>query len=171
MLWGIPFSIFGSIFGAIMGFIAKASAMRNEVVASERKHQLDAMVAVSVANSQAVEDEVKLLQAKADYEKAVHKSDPHRSMARRAIAYILVIAITVVIPALIILFPDLQWFEIHTWRSNGFFGIGARQVTEVITATGLPLLWLDGLLTFVATVTGFYFGGSAAKFTNPYTKR
>ena len=77
MLWGIPFSIFGSIFGAIMGFIAKASAMRNEVVASERKHQLDAMVAVSVANSQAVEDEVKLLQAKADYEKAVHKSDPH----------------------------------------------------------------------------------------------
>ena len=127
MLWGIPFSIFGSIFGAIMGFVAKASAMRNEVVASERKHQLDAMVAVSTANSQAAEDQIKLLKAKADYEKAVHESDPHRSIARRVIAYILVIGITVIIPGLIIFFPEIQWFEIHTWRSSGFFGIGAEK--------------------------------------------
>ena len=171
MLFGIPFSLIGSAFGAIMGFIAKAHAMRKEIVASERKHQLDALVSVSKANSQAVNDEIKLLKAKGEYEQIVHKSDPHRSIARRVIAYVLVGTVAIVIPVIILISPELQWFDIHTWRNNGFFGIGAREVVEVVNAYGLPLVWLDGLLTFVSTITGFYFGGSAAKFSNPYTKR
>ena len=171
MLFGIPFSLISSAFGAITGFIAKRMAMNAEVVASERKHQLEAMVAVAQSNKMAVEDEVSLLKAKAEYEMAVHEADPHRSLARRVIAYGLVATIAIVIPLLIILFPQLQWFEIHTWTNRGFFGIGAREVVDVVIAKGLPLVWLDGLLTFVSTIVGFYFGGSAAKFSNPYTRK
>ena len=129
---------------------------------------MDSLVAITKANSKAAEDEIKLLEARAKYENAVAAADPHRSIARRMIAYLLVGTIAVVIPALIILFPQLQWFEIHTWTDNGFFGLGAKEIVEVVAAQGLPLVWLDGLLTFVATTVGFYFGNSSARFTNPY---
>lgn len=170
MLFGIPFSLIGSIFGAITGFIAKRSAMTAELQAAERKFQLEAMVAVQQANSAAINDEIKLLEAKAKYEEVVAKADPHRSTARRMIAYLLVLAV-VAFPALVLFQPELQWFSIESVTKPGFLGFGRRTVVEVITAVGLPLVWLDGLLTFVSTVVGFYFGGSAAKFNNPYTKR
>ncbi len=170
MLFGIPFSLIGSAFGALTGWLTKRSAMNAEMVAAERKYQLDAMVAVTKANTSAVKDEIALLEAKSKFEKAASEADPHRSVARRVIAYVLVFAIAFMIPGMI-LFGDITWFAIETWSTSGFFGIGAREVFEVVQATGVPLLWLDGLLTLVSTIVGFYFGGSAAKYSNPYTKR
>ena len=144
--------------------------MQAEVVASERKHQLDALTAVAKANRSGVKDEIRLLKARGQYEKDLAKADPHRSTARRIIAYVLIFAIAFVVPGMV-LFGDLQWFHLHEWTNNGFFGIGRREVVDVVQAVGLPLIWLDGLLTFVSTIVGFYFGGSAAKFNNPYTQK
>ena len=170
MLFGIPFSLIGGAFGALTGWLTKKSAMTAELQASERKHQLDAMLKVSNANSSGVRDEIRLLKAKAEFEKTLSEADPHRSVARRVIAYIMVGVIAFIIPGLVLV-GDLQWFQFHTWTTPGLFGFFQKEVVEVVTAVGLPLTYLDGLFTLVSTIVGFYFGGSAAKFTNPYTKK
>ena len=170
MLFGIPFAIIGSVFGAITGFFTKRLAMLAELQASERQAQLQAMVEVSKVNSVAIDDEIKLLQAQAEYEKALAQADPHRSEARRYLAYAFAISLLFLLPAMVI-YGDWQWFEIHSYTTTGFFGIGAKEVFETITAVGLPLAWLDGVFALVSTIVGFYFGTSSAKFTNPYIKQ
>ena len=174
MLFGIPVALIGSAFGAITGFLFKRLAMQSEILASERKHQMDAMVAVAKANAGAVKNEVALLKARAEYEEKMNKCDPHRSETRRVIAYLIVTSFCFGVPALI-LFGDMQWFTIHYWTevNPGFFGIGRRvkEVAEVINATGIPLEWLTSLATFVGTTVSFYLGGSLAKHVNPYTRR
>ena len=170
MLWGIPFSIIGSVFGAITGFITKRMALAAELQASERQANLQAMVEVSKVNSIAVDDEIKLLQAQAEYEKTLSNADPHRSEARRYLAYAFAISLLFILPAMVV-YGEWQWFEIYSYTDNGFFGLGAKEVFEIITAVGLPLAWLDGVLALVSTIVGFYFGTSSAKFTNPYIKR
>lgn len=173
-LFGIPIALIGSAFGAITGFLFKRLAMQSEINASERKHNLDAMVAVAKANSASVKNEVALLKAKAEYEQTVSKCDPHRSETRRYLAYLIVICFCFVVPA-IVLFGDMNWFTIHYWTKTtpGFFGIGRRveEIAQVVQATGIPLAWLEGLITFVGATVSFYMGGSFAKFSNPYIRR
>ena len=172
-LFGIPFTLIGSAFGALTGWLTKKSAMEAELRAAERKHQIDAMTAVATANTSAVEDEIKLLEAKAKYETETSAADPHRSIARRVIAYAMVASIAVIIPG-IVLFGDISWFQmISKTTTTSFLGLlnDTKTTLSVVTAKGLPMIWLDGMLTLVATITSFYFGGSAAKFSNPYTKK
>lgn len=170
MIFGLPTALVGSMVGAVMGFFTKRQAMMAELQAAERKHQMDAMISVTKANRSGVRDEIKLLKAQAEYEKILSEADPHRSETRKWVAYIMVIAVALIVPALVI-YGDWQWFEIVQWTNNGFFGIGKKEVIEVIQAVGLPLAWLDGMLTLVSTIVGFYFGTSASKFSNPYIER
>ena len=51
MLFGLPTALVSSGFGAITGFAGKIWSQNQEVKASERKHQMDMIVAVSKANS------------------------------------------------------------------------------------------------------------------------
>ena len=174
MFLGLPFAAWGSIFGALTGWLTKSHAMKLELQAAERKHTLDAMSAVATANTSMRKDEVALLKAKTDYEREMMKVDPHRSVTRRVLAYGVMIAVLFLIPALVVFGEPFAWFEIieSTRSSSGFFGIGAytKQVFDVVTAVGLPLVWLDGALIALSTTISFYMGGSAAKFTNPYVK-
>lgn len=173
-IFGLPIALIGSAFGAITGFLFKRLAMQSEIVASERKHNLDAMVAVAKANSGAVKDDIALLKAKAEFEEKLHKCDPHRSETRRWLAMLIVICFCFAVPAMV-LFGDMQWFTIHYWTQTnpGFFGIGRKvtEIAEVVTANGIPLAWLEGLITFVGATVSFYMGGSFAKYANPYTRR
>ena len=115
-----------------------------------------------------------LLKAKTEYEERLSKVDPHRSRpARRVLAYGMMLGLVFGLPALVF-FGDINWIQFHeyTKSSSGFFGIGAysRQVVDVITAQGLPIAWLTSMLDLFAAVISFYFGGSLAKFRNPYVK-
>lgn len=172
MIFGLPSALVSSAFGAISGFIFKLMSQRAELVASERKHQIDMIGKVATANTKAAESEVALLKAKADYEMKLSEVDPHRSIARRVIAYGLTIGLVFFIPVVYFYDPvNIQWFWLHEWTSNGFFGLGRKEVVEVITANGIPLVWLTALLDVFAAVIAFYFGGSLAKFRNPYVER
>ena len=173
MLFGLPTALVSSGFGAITGFAGKIWSQNAEVKASERKHQMDMMVAVSKANNEAADVEVKMMMAKIKYEKSLSKTDPHRSVARRVLAYGLLITLAFGIPYMVVMY-DFQWFDIKTVmkESNGFFGIGKRneEFQEVTTVIGLPLVWLSTMLDVFAGIVSFYFGGSIAKFRNPYAK-
>lgn len=168
MIFGLPIPLLGSAFGAIMGWLTKRQAMNTEVEAASRKFQLEAMMSVAKVNSQAVDDEIKLLKARGEYEK-VTGSCQHKSVPRRVISYLLLATICFVIPGAV-LFGDIQWFEFHKWTTPGFFGLGRQSVVEVVTAVGLPLAWLEGLLTLVSTIIGYYFGNSSARYNNPFVK-
>lgn len=172
-LFGIPSSLISSAFGALTGFMFKARAQNMEIQAAERKHNMDMLVAVAKANRNAIKDEAMLLEAKAKYEERLTKIDPHRSFARRVLAFGLMIGVVFGVPAMVF-FGDTQWFHLHehVQKSNGFFGLGAytREVVDVVVAHGLPLTWLTALLDVFAGIIAFYFGGSLAKFRNPYTQ-
>ena len=173
MLFGLPTALVSSGFGAITGFAGKIWSQNQEVKASERKHQMDMMVAVTKANSDAADTEIKLMEAKIKYEKGLSKTDPHRSVARRVLAYGLLITLAFGIPYMVVMY-DFQWFDIKTVmeESNGIFGIGKsnKEIQEVTTVIGLPMIWLMTLLDVFAGIISFYFGGSIAKFRNPYAK-
>ena len=172
MLFGLPSALISSAFGAISGFVFKLLSQRAELVASERKHQIDMIGKVATANSVAAEAEVKLLKAKAEYEMKLSEVDPHRSIARRVIAYGMTIGLVFFIPVIYFYDPiNIQWFWLHEWTTSGFFGLGRREVVDVIVANGIPLVWLTTLLDVFAAIVSFYFGGSLAKFKNPYTER
>ena len=171
MLLGLPLALWGSIFGAVTGFFTKRASMMAELQAAERKHQMEMLSNVSKANRSGVRDEIKLLKAKAQYEKSISEVDPHRSEARRYIAYVMVLSLAVLIPGMVLFGGDWSWFQIHQWTHNGFFGIGRKEVIDVVTAVGLPLSYLEGIFTLVATMLSFYFGTGASKFTNPYIER
>ena len=171
MLFGLPISLWGSVFGAVTGFFTKRASMMAELQAAERKHQIEMISDVSKANRSGTKDEIKLLKAKAQYEKALSEADPHRSEARRYIAYVMVLSLAVLIPAIVLFGGDWSWFQIHQWTNNGFFGLGRKEVIDVVSAVGLPLIWLEGITTLVATIIGFYFGTGASKFNNPYIER
>jgi len=169
MLFGLPTALLSSIFGGLSGFLFKLLSQNQEIKAAERKHEREMLVAVAEAQKQATKQDIALLKAKADYEERLMKSDPHRSMARRVIAYVMVLALSVGLPALV-LFGDINWFYLHEWTTNGFLGLGRKQVVEVITANGLPIAWLTTMLDVFAGIVAFYFGGSLAKFRNPYNR-
>ena len=172
-IFGISSSLISSAFGALSGFFFKLRSQNLEVQAAERKHNMEMLVAVANANTQARKDEVALLKAKADYEERLSKSDPHRSIARRVLAYGLMFGLVFMLPYLVV-FKGVTWFEIREWTqtTSGFliFPGSTKQVVETITATGLPLAWLYGMLDVFAGIIAFYFGGSLAKFRNPYVK-
>ena len=172
MLFGIPSALLSSAFGAISGFIFKLISQRNEIVASERKHQVDMIGKVATANTATAEAEIALLKAKANYETKLAETDPHRSIARRVIAYGLTIGLVFFIPVIYFYDPiNIQWFMFHEWTTSGFFGLGRKEVVDVVVANGIPLVWLTSLLDVFAAVISFYFGGSLAKFKNPYAER
>lgn len=170
MLFGLPMQLVSAIFGGVMGFFTKRSAMMAELQAAERKHQLDAMLATTKANRSGVRDEIKLLKAQAEYEKVLSEADPHRSETRKNIAYIMVFALAIIVPGIVLL-GNFNWFEIHQYQTAGFFGFFKETVIDVVTAVGLPLLWLEGVTSLVSLIVSFYFGVSSAKFTNPYVER
>ena len=176
MFLGLPFAAWGSIFGALTGWWTKTHAMKLELQAAERKHQSEMLARVATANTSAVKNEVELLNAKASFEERMARSDPHRSVARRVIAYMVLISVLFLVPGFVVFGDSFEWFQIvsHTESSRGFLGIfGAysKEVYEVVSAVGLPLVWLDGALIALSTTVSFYMGGSAAKFSNPYASR
>ena len=173
MFLGLPFAAWGSLFGALTGWLTKSHAMKLELRAAERKHQAEMLARVATANTSAAANEVKLLKAQADFEERMAKVDPHRSVTRRFIAYMVLIAVLFLIPAYVVFGDNFQWFQIvsHTESSRGFlglFGAYSREVYNVVTAVGLPLVWLDGAMIALSTTVSFYMGNSAAKFSNPY---
>lgn len=170
MLFGIPLQLLSAIFGGVMGFFTKRAAMMAELQAAERKHQLDAMLATTKANRSGVRDEIKLLKAQAEYEKVLSEADPHRSETRRNVAYLMVISLAVLVPGFV-LFGDFNWFQIYEYQTPGFFGFFKENVIDVVSAVGLPLVWLEGMTSLVSLIVSFYFGTSAAKFSNPYIER
>ena len=173
MIFGIPTTLWSSMFGAVTGFVFKLISQKQELNASRDMHNAEMLVKVATANTSAVKDEAKLLEAKAEYEGKLSAVDPHRSMARRVLAFGIMFGLLFFLPAYI-LFGDIQWFLLweHTVSSNGFFGLGAysKEVVEVITAHGLPIAWLTAMLDVFAGIISFYFGGSLAKFRNPYVR-
>ena len=172
-IFGISSSLISSVFGALSGFLFKLRSQNLEVQASERKHNMEMLVSVANANTQARKDEVALLKAKAEYEERVSKTDPHRSIARRVLAYGLMIGIVFVLPYLVV-FHGVSWFDFRevTTQTSGFLFFPGRTIETVQTfvAQGLPLGWLTAMLDVFAAVISFYFGGSLAKFRNPYVK-
>jgi hypothetical protein len=113
------------------------------------------------------------MMAKIKYEKSLSKTDPHRSVARRVLAYGLLITLAFGIPYIVVMY-DFEWFDIKTViiENNGLFGIGksSNEIQEVTSVIGLPLMWLTTMLDVFAGIVSFYFGGSIAKFRNPYAK-
>ena len=71
--------------------------------------------------------------------------------------------------------PDIVWFEIYDSKetSGGFLGIGAtvQNVKTVITSTGIPIAWFGVMSETMIAIVSFYFGGSLAKFRNPYNSK
>ena len=165
--------MWSTIGGGLMGFISKTFTMRMELQAAERKHMVDKLSANQQAVNQQIENEIKLLEAKAKFESDVARHDPHRSGFRRVVALTVLFVAGFLIPAAVI-FGDVSWFHLHeyTQSSNGFFGIGAysKQVIEVISSHGLPLIFASEFLAFAGMVVGWYMGGSYAKVRNPFIK-
>ena len=173
-MFGLSSSLISGAFGAITGFIFKVIALNKELQASERKHAMDMIVLAGKDKTREIKDEIALLDAKSKYEEKMAAADPHRSLTRRVIAYLLTVGLVFFLPYLFFYGPPTFWFEIveYTKSSSGFFGIGAysKQVFEVIGASGIPLAWLYAMLDVLAMIGGFYFGGSLAKSKNPYLK-
>ena len=147
-----------------------------EMHAAERKHEKELLSGAYKAETRKIDQEIKLLEAKAKFEERVSGVDPHRSMTRRVLTYMFATTVLFILPGMVLLGIDFQWFEINTWtqlNKDGFLGFfrSESQITEVVNAVGLPLVWLFSVLDLIAVIVGFYFGGSAAKFSNPYTKR
>ena len=169
MLWGIPIT---TIVGALSGFIFKLFAQRTEMQASERKHTLDLLAARADDRSRHVEDEVKLLQARAEFEERVHVTDPHRSMTRRILTYMITIGFFL-IPMYLIVggVPFVEVFD-YDMTSGGFFGLfeSTKRIIDVVTLNGIPIEFLTSFAAAFEIMIGFYFGTSTAKMMNPYRK-
>jgi len=159
---------------AISGFIFKFMAQKNEIAAAERKHTMDMLSKQSNNEVLKIDKEIQLMQAKAKFEKVVSKTDPHRSATRRFIVYA-VITSFVLVAYFLALQPDIVWFEIYDTKetSGGFLGIGAtvQNVKTVITSSGIPLTWFAVMSETMIAIVSFYFGGSLAKFRNPYASK
>ena len=174
MIFGLPLSLLTTLGGGLMGFISKMFAMRMELQASKDKHALDTLAATQKVTNEQVENEIKLLEARGRFERTLAKADPHFSMTRRIVSYLVIVIAGLVIPGAVV-FGDVSWFHLHefTKESAGFlgiFGATSTEVVEVIATKGLPLIFASEFLAFAGSVVGFYFGTSAAKIANPYKK-
>ena len=170
-IFGIPVTLLSSAFGAIMGFIVKSSAQNLEVEAAKHKHTIEAMAAQSENYVRQVQAETQLMEAKAKFEERLHAVDPNRSEARRNIAYFVTVGLVFFLPWFLYQ-TGIDWiYSFEYEKTTGFWlWERTRTVLEAMTIPGLPVEWLWAMLEIFAGIISFYFGGSLAKYDNPYRK-
>ena len=165
MIFGIPTSIFAGLGSFLMSFLGKTftNAQADKAAQAERSMKL-AEHAIE-ANRSDTRNEIRLIEANTDAQERLAKADPQMSVTRRVLVYISLFIFGSILYLGTIF--NLSFFEVitQTITNNGFFGIGAssKEVTEIITATGIPMSIIGTLDVLVTSIAGYYFGNSIAK--------
>jgi hypothetical protein len=170
-MFGLSSTALSGIIGGAGGFVFKLIGQQAEMKAAEKKHQMELMAMQSENYFKSLDKEIELIKTKAEFEERVSSLDPFRAVTRRFIALGL-LGLLAFLP-LYVIFGNLDWiFMFEQKESSGFWIFKTTDIVhQIVTKTGLPVEWLFGVSEAFALVVSFYFGGSAAQVTNPYSKK
>ena len=171
-IFGLSTTLLTTLASGISGFLFKLFAQNQEMKASQQKHQMDLLAARGASEVERIDKEIELLNARKEYNIAMKDIDPHSSLTRRVLSYGLLIGLLCFAPLYIVM-GDLSFFDTFTTtvqNKDGFLGLGrtTSEIIQVIQMRGMPIAWMTGMLEVFAAVIAFYFGGSLAKYRNPY---
>ena len=156
MLFGIPLQVFSALGSFLMSFLASRAKTMAEIEEAKHKRTLELFAAQNEAAVQFMKSE------------KVKQQDPYFSFTRRILALGVTFGTMVAVFLVPVLFPHVEWiYEIQT-RTAGFFGFGARDITELVTVGGIPILFGEVFTHICAIIASFYFGNRLGSVRNPY---
>ena len=156
MLLGLPTAVWSSLASFVLSFLASREKSRREVEEARHKRTLELFAAQNKGSADFIKGE------------KVKQQDPHFSFTRRTLALGTVFGTMFLLLGGSLFFPELLWIYETTVSNNGFFGLGASEVTEFIQVNGVPILFGEAFLHFTGIVISFYFGNKIGSVKNPY---
>ena len=156
MIFGLPTAVWSSLASFVLSFLASREKSRREVEESRHKRTLELFAAQNQAATEFMKGE------------KIKQRDPHFSFTRRTLALGTVFGTMFALLAMPIFWPEIMWIYETQVKNNGFFGLGASEVTEFVQVNGVPILFGEAFLHFSGIVISFYFGNKIGSVRNPY---